>query len=44
MKVIKLGGPCYRIGVGGGAASSTIQVVILGGGDPFFLSYLLPFL
>ena len=26
MKVVKLGGPCYRIGVGGGAASSTIQV------------------
>ena len=25
MKVVKLGGPCYRIGVGGGAASSTIQ-------------------
>ena len=25
MKVIKLGGPAYRIGVGGGAASSMIQ-------------------
>ena len=25
MKVVRLGGPAYRIGVGGGAASSRIQ-------------------
>lgn len=27
MKVIKIGGPVYRIGVGGGAASSTLVCI-----------------
>ncbi len=27
MLVVKIGGPAYRIGIGGGAASSLVQVI-----------------